>query len=451
MFLGRDTEQTYLENFYHKRGSHLVVLYGQKNIGKTALIHEFTKGKDCLYFMAREVSEQEQQRVMKRELLEQKKVSKNCKESFEAIFFQYIETDSSEKKILIVEEFQNIVRMGNGFMEAIQKILTTNVLCILSSSSVSWVENSMIQKLGNAAHDISGFLKVRELPFQDLVHNFPKFTMEQCVQVYAILGGVPGLWQYFSDDLSIEENICNSILKKGCFLHDIGRQYLVKELREVNVYATILSALSEGEWKLNELYARTGFSRAKISVYLKNLMELEIVEKVFSINTPDNENVQKGMYRIQNHAIQFWFRYIYYNLSRIENVSTQEFYQYFIAPTLSEYCEEFFGKICREYIEVWNQDGKLPITCEKTGFWVGKVGTIDIVAKSRTGESIVGLCNWKIPVMRYEDYEWMLFCAQKAGLMPSHIFLFSIGTFDEKISLEAKVKQNIQLVDLSML
>ena len=28
------------------------------------------------------------------------------------------------------------------------------------------------------------------------------------------------------------------------------------------------------------MYAHTGFSRAKISVYLKNLMELELVEKV---------------------------------------------------------------------------------------------------------------------------------------------------------------------------
>ncbi len=87
-----------------------------------------------------------QQRIMKREFLQQKKVSENCEESFEALFFQYIKNDNSEKKILIIEEFQNIVRVGNGFMEAIQKILNTNVLCILSSSSVSWVENSMIQK-----------------------------------------------------------------------------------------------------------------------------------------------------------------------------------------------------------------------------------------------------------------------------------------------------------------
>ena len=44
------------------------------------------------------------------------------------------------------------------------------------------------------------------------------------------------------------------------------------------------------------MYAHTGFSRAKISVYLKNLMELELVEKVLP-----------GTYEICNAFVRFYF------------------------------------------------------------------------------------------------------------------------------------------------
>lgn len=58
-------------------------------------------------------------------------------------------------------------------------------------------------------------------------------------------------------------------------------KWLSEESRETAVYDTILATLADGRHgKLNDMYAHTGFSRAKISVYLKNLMELELVENV---------------------------------------------------------------------------------------------------------------------------------------------------------------------------
>ena len=48
------------------------------------------------------------------------------------------------------------------------------------------------------------------------------------------------------------------------------------------------------------MYAHTGFSRAKISVYLKNLMELELVEKVLP-----------GTYEICNAFVRFYFCFLF--------------------------------------------------------------------------------------------------------------------------------------------
>lgn len=360
----------------------------------------------------------------------------------------------TDKDILIVDEFQYIVKSDGDFIgELIEHVKEREekeqpVMVILCSSSISWVENSMIKRIGTAAYEISGFLKVKELGFEAMVEYFPGFQVEECIEAYAVLGGVPGLWKYFDDRLTIRENICRHILTEGQPLFDEGQHIVEEELRETGVYNTILASIAAGNQKLNDLYLHTGFSRAKISVYLKNLMELELVEKVFSCDTEGKANVQKGLYRIKNHFVDFYFTFLYPNLSAFFTMTAEEFYDSFIAPYLKGYVEEYYKTVCTQRMEQWNRQGMLPFSAEYFGEWAGKFGNIDIVAQSEEGETIIALCNFEKPMMRYDDYEWLLFCAEKAKLKADYVYLFSVGRFDEKLSLEARVKQNLKLITL---
>ena len=47
-----------------------------------------------------------------------------------------------------------------------------------------------------------------------------------------------------------------------------------------------------------------------------------------------------------------------------------------------------------------------------------------------------------------EDYEKLLSNIGKAKLKADTIYLFSIQRFDEKLSLEAKMKKNLKLISL---
>ena len=373
------------------------------------------------------------------------------------MIFEQLLKRTNGKLVIVIDEFQLIIKNPTSLISDITTILKRakqnefEVMFLLCSSSISFVENSMVKKIGMAAYEITGFLKIKEQNFRDLVQHFPRFSMEQCVELYSILGGVHGLWDYMDDSLTIEENIIQHILKKGCFLREEGSRYVSSELREMSVYNTILSALANGKRKLNDLYACTGFSRAKISVYLKNLMELEIVEKVFSFDTEGRNHTQKGIYKISNHYVFFWYKYVYANLSKLEMMEEKEFYVKYIAPTFKEYVSEFFPDVCKEFLEEKNARKQLPIEFEKIGIWVGKVGTIDILAMDKNQNAVIAYCHWSKTRMRYDDVEWLTFCASKAKVKAEYVYLFSAGSFDEQISLEAKVKNNIKLIDISML
>lgn len=451
MVLGRASELKYLKTYYERSGNQVLVVYGQKNVGKTALLRQFGQDKPCFYYRACPASEREQ-RYQWANTLRRERVSLSEYPSYSEIFGALLGKGTA-KKVVIIDEFQYIVRADGEFMRELADFsrglaADTQVMFLLASSSIGWVENSMVSKIGEAAYAISGFLKVRELEFDVMMEYFPGFTVEQGIEAYAVLGGIPGFWKSFDDRLGTRENICRSILNRDALLHWEGQRILEEELRETSVYNTILASIAAGKHKLNDLYQHTGFSRAKISVYLKNLMELELVEKVFSYDTDGKANAQKGIYRISNHFVHFYFACLYPNLSSLEKMTPGEFYNKYIEAVFRNYVAEYFKVVCKQYIEKWNRWNKLPIKAERIGEWVGKLGAIDVIAQSKTGETIVGICCWDKPLMRYADYEWLLFCVEKAKLRADYIYLFSLHSFDEKLNLEAKVKRNLKLISM---
>lgn len=451
MFLGRTSELNYLNTFYDSEGSQLLVVYGQRNIGKTSLLKEFVKGKPYHYYCARSASEREQTYEWGREL---RNLTGNLPEypSYAEIF-EGISENGSGKMVMIVDEFQHAVKSGNAFMKDLVSFVRERgkhreILVVLLSSSTGWVENSMVTRIGEAAYALSGFLKIKELPFEEMRRFFSKFSAEECVEAYAILGGFPGLWTQFDDALSIKENICRFILNPHTYLQEEGLRTVAEELRETAVYHTILASIASGRHKLNDLYRHTGFSRAKISVYLKNLMELELVEKVFSYDTEGKANTQKGIYRIRNHFVHFYFRFLYPNRSSLALKSVDEFYEEHIQLFFKNFATPYFKEVCRQQIEKWDREEKLPIGIDRIGEWVGKSGNIDVIAQDETGKTLVAYCNWERSVMQYEDYEKLLSNIEKAKLGADTIYLFSIQRFDEKLSLEAKMKKNLKLISL---
>lgn len=451
MLLGRTSELKYLNNYYDREGSQILVVYGQKHIGKTTLVREFVEDKPGYYYLARPCSEREQTYQWGRQLIRDG-YEINQFPSFHDIFAK-ITRRSSGKKVLVIDEFQNIVRASDRFIEELVAFVHSQwnrdeIMVVLCSSSIGWIENSMITRIGDAAYELSGFLKIREMPFEDIVQRFPNFRIEECVEAYAILGGFPGLWNQFDDRLTIQQNICRNILDVNSFLFEEGERMLTEQLREPGVYNTIMASIAAGNYKLNNLHLHTEFSRAKISVYLKNLIELEIVEKVFSYDTAGKENVQKGIYRISHPFVDFYYTYMYPYLSDLQTMSVGEFYNHYIMPDFRKYVAGYFKKVCRQHLTKLNSKHKLPIMLDVVGEWVGKAGELDIIAQDEEGHTLIGLCNWEKP-MAYEDYENLLGHAKKAKINADYVYMYTAFRFDERLNLEAKIKSNLKLVQIS--
>lgn len=204
-------------------------------------------------------------------------------------------------------------------------------------------------------------------------------------------------------------------------------------------------------YKLNELHNYTGFGRDKISVYIKNLIELEIVEKVFSYDSEGKEHTKKGIYRIKDNYVYFWYRYIYPNMSRLEMLTGKEFYDRYISSTIDAFVEETFVNVALEYLELMNRINKLPVKIKRKGSWWGKSGNIDIVIEGEDGKHIVAICNWKEEVMTSAMYEEFLDTVALSEISPDYIYVFSKGAFDAQIKRIEQDNDNVVLVSINEL
>ena len=50
-FVNRENEKQFLEKEFLKNAASMIIIYGRRRIGKTALLKEFIKGKEALFFL----------------------------------------------------------------------------------------------------------------------------------------------------------------------------------------------------------------------------------------------------------------------------------------------------------------------------------------------------------------------------------------------------------------
>lgn len=453
MFIGRKEELKFLEDYYHGQESQLVVVYGRDGIGKTDLLRMFLKKHSGFYYLARECSQMEQEYWLKKELAGNYAVL--SKEKDMTGLLAAAASRKPEKQVIVLDEFHFMVKNNPDFPQAIQKLLENSqvpVMVVLCSSSIHWVENDMLEYLKEAAACISAFLKIKELSFVDIVGYFPDTSTMDCIYLYGILGGTPKYLSYWNGNRTVKENIKGLILNRDGRLYREVPNFLKCELRELALYNTILAAMAEDDenMKLNNLYERTGFSRAKISVYLKNLIQLEVVEKVFSYDKFGSENTKKGLYRIRDHFIHFWYRFVFPNLSLLENMKTEAVYEKRVRPALDAYTRNYFAHVCREYIELLNMQGQLPFPIEDSGTWFGKDGTIDFAGVGK-GKLLIADCRWDEDALSENDFQKLLSLISQSGMEPDCYYLFSKGGFTSGMEAKARNIAGIRLVELEQM
>ena len=407
-FIDREQEMNTLENEYKREGSSLVILYGRRRVGKTTLISEFIKNKNALFFLASEESESQNRITFKEKVAEfiHSDLLKNADiKNWDILFRTIMETSFDSKPVIVLDEFQYLGKSNPAFPSIFQRIWEEilkdkSVMVILCGSLISMMESQTLAYSSPLYGRRTAQIRLKQIPFRYYHEFFPDKNRRELIELYAITGGVPKYIELFSENSNIYSAIQKCILNQSGYLYDEPHFLLQQEVSEVGSYFSIIKAIAAGNSKLAAISSVLEIKATSLTKYLKTLIDLDILEREVPITEENPERSKKGLYKIKDNYLRFWFAFIYPNMSFIESGHSTVVMNKIKKSLVRSHIAFIYEDVCKEQMWELNASDTWPFNFTKLGrYWDSKT-EIDIAALDPEGKNLIlGECKyWQEPV-----------------------------------------------------
>lgn len=460
-FIGREEELNFFEDLYNSPRFEFLILYGRRRIGKTFLLQEFARRHECIFFSAME----------KNDPLNLKDFSEVVQRHFDGTFisafsdwksaFDYIGRKSQEKRtLLIIDEFPFVAAENPSVKSILQHQidkdwLNKNIMLVLCGSNISYMQKEVMGEESPLYGRSTAQWEVQKFDFRTASNFFPNYSAIDKLIAYGILGGIPRYLTEFNPEKSISENIKDKILRPGAFLKEEPQALLRMEVRDSNVYNSILQAIAGGSNRPSEIASAIHEEQTKVNKYIGTLVNLRLVGK--SVPCGEKSDSKKGIYRISDNFFRFWYKYEftnrnYYNFIG-EDAAVAE-----IIENINEYMGLLFEDICLQFMMSLAKDGKLPFTPYFIGKWWGNnpethaQDDIDILALNKNKDKGI-FCECKFTNKPFDEKEFddlLISTKAIASVTESWLYVFSKSGWTKGAEEKAK-KFNVRFVTVEEL
>ncbi len=459
-FIDRKSELQTLEREYSRNGSSLVILYGRRRVGKTTLISEFIKDKKALFFLASEESEQQNRNVFKEKAAEfiGSDLLKNASVSdWDVIFKAIMNTEFDTKPVIVIDEFQYIGKTNPAFPSVFQRIWEEilkdkSVMVILCGSLISMMTSQTLAYNSPLYGRRTAQIRLKQIPFSYYSGFFPETDRNKLIEMYSVTGGVPKYIELFSPENDIYSAIKNLVLNQSSYLYDEPHFLLQQEVTEIGSYFSIIRTIAAGNSKLSAIATSLEIKATSLTKYLKTLIDLDILEREVPVTEDNPEKSKRGLYKIKDNFLRFWFAFVYPNKSYLESGNENAVMKKIKDGFVSNQVSFVYEDICRNKMWDMNADGVWPFEFSKVGrFWNANC-EIDIAALDPDGKNLIlGECKyWKEKVgvnvfreleKKTEFIEWN---KEKRNI---YYVLFSANGFTDELKNLAESRNDIVLAE----
>ena len=457
-FVDRELEMETLQNEYERDGSALVVLYGRRRVGKTTLISEFIKGKKALFFLASEEAEAQNRNAFKEkvaELIDSDLLRNADIKNWDVLFKTIMDTPFDSKPVIVLDEFQYLGKANPAFPSIFQRIWEEilkdkSVMVILCGSLISMMESQTLAYGSPLYGRRTAQIRLKQIPFGYYHEFFPNKSRKELIEMYAVTGGVPKYIELFSESKDIYSAIQKCVLNRSGYLYDEPHFLLQQEVSEVGSYFSIIKAIAAGNSKLSAISSILEIKSTSLTKYLKTLIDLDILEREVPITEENPEKSKKGLYKIKDNYLRFWFAFVYPNMSFIESGHSRIVMSKIRNSLVKNHIAFVYEDVCKERMWDLNGEGAWPFNFTKIGRYWDSKDEIDIVALDPEGKNLIlGECKyWAEPVgvsvLRDLDAKTDSVAWERDNRKVWYV-LFSASGFTDELIKEAESRTDLEL------
>lgn len=451
MFADRQRELTYLNELLNRKKpgpAQLILLYGRRRIGKTALLLEWV-GRNTIphtYWAAEKEPAELQRRKLYARLLNLPLRQAPLFDSWAELWDAVAAIVGDRRQILILDELPYAAESDPAALSALQHAWDahfqhSNLVIVLCGSQVRVMESLQMHQSPLFGR-LTGQWYLEPLPYSALRDFFPDWSAEERIATYGVAGGVPAYLAWLDPALSLSANVRQSILAEGSMFLAEPMFLLYDEVREPQSYLATLKAIGLGNHTLSDISNYALIATSHLSVYLQRLQDLKLVERRLPAATPTakRRNSRLGRYHLADPYFRFYFRfiapfheYLPFDTERVLARIRQEL-RAFVGGTA-------FEELARQWVIAQGAAGRLSLRPEIVGaHWSRKVQADVVAVDWSSRQLLLGECKWgdgrvdrqtvrelidgKGPLLRREledGDEWQFHYAlfSRAGLTPA--------------------------------
>ena len=220
--------------------------------------------------------------------------------------------------------------------------------------------------------------------------------LDQAIEFFSIFGGIEKYLELdFFDDL--ESIIRFNFIDKYMPLRDIiSPSYILDE-----PYRSILIAVARGDGRLSNIFRKARVGDSLGIRILSELVELDIVEFEESREAPlrkyPNQKLEKSLrsYKIEAKVrfkipfYRFWFGFVEPYAQELSKKHSQRFFENF-EQHFSRLSSLIFEQLSNDLLNFYYKN-----QLQSMGSYWDKNSEFDILAKTKSGETILGECKYK--------------------------------------------------------
>ena len=397
MFYGRESERKKLNTMFHSDGQKISLIYGRRRIGKSELIKQVLKGTDLksIYYECKQTTEQNNVDSLSELIGEAFNFPKPAFENIENLLRFLFKSSEQKPLILVLDEYSYLRENVKGLDSILQSVIdsykdTSKIKLIICGSYVDTMK-ALLAKQNPLYGRIDLTINLKPMDYYDSALFYSDFSDEDKVRLFSVFGGIPYYNRLIDAQKSVRENIIDLIASPGARLENEVSMYLNSEISKITNANEVFEALAKGFSRYKDLLNQSNVSSGPALVdILDKLIRMDVVAKEAPIN--DENNRKKSGYFISDNLSLFYYKYIFRNISRMNLMDSDIFYDKYIAADFeTKYVPKIFESICRQYLIRKNRKGLMDEIFEKIGKYYyddpieKKNGEFDIVTLDDNG------------------------------------------------------------------
>ncbi|MDE6417599.1 MAG: ATP-binding protein [Duncaniella sp.] len=397
-----------------------VVVFGRRRLGKSTLVKKVLEKKD-IYYMAGDFVETVQRDMLKEQLAEKfPEIALGEYHDWEDLL-KMLNALADKQFTLCLDEFPYMVKHSPELPSVIQRLVDSKTLkfnLIICGSSQRMMQNMILSQSEPLYGRAQAIIDVRPIPIsylQEGLHLDPIATVEE----YSVWGGVPRYWELREEYGSLREAIIGTMMGPTAVLNDEPKRLFLDDMGATVQSESLMSVVAAGANRLSEIASRMGREATSLSAPIDRLIQMNYLRREIPFGDSPKKS-KKGIYRINDPLMDFYYTYIIPNMSSIGR-GRNGFVLDQIENSFSEYVGRHWEHLCREAVsgnkafgQRWGESSRWWGTVKNDGGF--REMEFDVMAESADKKALlVGECKWTNPEIASELHRKLV---EKAAALP---------------------------------